>query len=276
MMVMKLIVPLLLGLTACVCGADLQVTADPPLPAPDLLLNGNLEAGEGDQPTGWRFGTAVPENFTVDWVTPGRSGKCLHLRAASGIMSGYWNQTVKVQPATDYLLTGWFRLNGGKLLCYVHGGAPDGRSLDERFYVASMRNHFLVPIFLKPEYMAGIPSDAWQPVRIPFRTGEGMEAVAVSLGLYFTAGEAWFDDLRVCRAKTDLRVSARGQVGELVRVRVLASGEEQPLLDAAIPATASTYEKTLPAVPTDRQYTVEATTRDKTVVRKLCPDEVAR
>ncbi len=172
-----------------------------PGPAPNLLTNPGVETGAGGKPDGWSFHTATPAIFEADWRDAGRSGKCLWLKAASGEMSGYWSQTVSVVPGKTYLATGFLRLVRGKVLCYVHGtGAlPDGRrvSLDERFYRGTMRGHWLSPVFLPPEALSGPDPDAWLPFQIRFTVPPPVERVTLSLGLYFAAGEAAFDDLSI-------------------------------------------------------------------------------
>lgn len=178
-------------------GAGLSGADEPAPLAPNLVFNPDLEEGIDGEPAGWRWTTAVPDNFEVAWTDEGRTGKGLYLKSHSAVMSGYWNQSVRVEPLTSYVFSGWFRLGGGRLLCYAHARTADGRNVDERFYAASMRNHFLVPVFLRPEYMAGYGADEWHPFSVPFTTLEGMEWITVSMGMYFHAGEAWFDDVAV-------------------------------------------------------------------------------
>jgi hypothetical protein len=167
--------------------------------ADNRIKNPSLEDGRDGRPLGWRFGTAEPAEFVADWGPGGRTGKCLHLTARSGKMSGYWGQTVPVEPGKSYVLQGYYRLAGGKLLCYVHGSTPvaggDRVSVDARFYRASMHNHWLTPVFLAPDVLAGPKPDVWYPFEVRFKVPPPMRAVSVSLGMYFTPGEVWFDDL---------------------------------------------------------------------------------
>lgn len=274
---MTAIAALLAALCGPAWGMTLEITSDPPLPAPNLIQNPGIEEGKDGQPDHWRWSTAVVENFVIVWADNGRAGRCLYLKAHSGIMSGYWNQSVRVEPRTEYVMTGWFRISGGKILCYAHAKAPDGRGIDQRFYASSNRNHFLVPVFLKPEYMAGMDAENWHPIRLPFTTIENMEWVAVSLGMYFTAGEVWYDDISVFRATTDLSVKVNGNGQELSRVRVLAKGAQQPVFDSeALPAGTRTFERSIPAASTENHYVLEVTTSDGKVQLKSYPEEVAQ
>jgi len=90
----------------------------------------------------------------------------------------------------------------GKILTYVHGRTPEGHTLDERFYAQSRRDFFLAPVFLRPEYLPGPPPDQWVPFQVDFTPPAGLAAVTVSLGMYFTAGEVWFDDVALQRTET--------------------------------------------------------------------------
>lgn len=248
------LLPMLLAVTAA-GAADLQVTADPPLPRPNLVVNPGMEQTTATGVANWNFSTANPENFATDRAASGRSGPgSLHLIAHSGVMSGYWNQVVSLKPETDYVMRVWYRLGGGKMLCYAHAALPDGKSVDQRFYDSSMRTHLLVPVFLKPEYTKGADPNRWFLCRLPFRTIKDMNAIAVSLGIFFSAGEAWFDDASVTEAKTALTVKTQTPV---TRVRVL-DAEGKAVFDSGVVAAAA-FEKTLPELATDTVYTIEAT-----------------
>jgi hypothetical protein len=177
------------------------------IPVANLVANPGIEEGRDGRPLGWRFGTAEPDNFVADWADGGRSGKCLHLKARSGKMSGYWGQTVAVEPGKTYEFNGYYRLAGGKILCYAHGRMTlpggDSVSAEQRFYRASMHGHWLTPVFLAPEVLAGPKPDVWYPFELRLKVPPPIKAVSLSLGMYFTAGEAWFDDLWFGLAPSD-------------------------------------------------------------------------
>jgi hypothetical protein len=247
----------LLCLIACTLpafAADIQITADPPLPVANILANPGFEDGADAQPAAWKFGTASPDNFVTGWAAEGRTGKAVCCKALSASMSGYWGQGVTLQPDTDYRLTGWFRLRGGKLLVYVHAPPP---TLNERFYATSMLNHFLVPVFLKPEYMRGAP-DTWQPLKMEFRTPAGLAAASVSLGMYFTAGEVWYDDFSLHVAKTTLKLKVT-DTEDLRSVQVKTAAGEVVYDSGVLAAGTRALEHDCPGVSTEGSYVVVAT-----------------
>ncbi len=266
-------------MTLVTCGAwlvavaalELGLSADPALPAPNLLQNPGIEEAQDGRPASWSWSTAVPENFEAGRVAPGRDGgHCLWVKAKSGVMSGYWSQSVAVEPGVAYRLTGWFRLAGGRLLTYVHARTSTV-SLDERFYAQSLANIPLVPVFLKPEYVAGARPDQWYPLALDFAPPEGMTAVAVSVGMYFTGGEVWYDDLVLARATTRLTASARGDE-DLKRAVLVAKGSDEPVWDSGdLPAGTRALEQVIEAAPTDATYVLRVTTAAGRVVERACP-----
>jgi hypothetical protein len=268
---------LLLLVVTVAWPAEIVLQGDPPLPVPNLVANPGLEQGTGDAPTGWGFTTARPDNFETGWVGNGRSGKCLWVKAKTGVMSGYWNQVITVPPGKTILCTGFARLAAGKMLIYAHSSVrlPDGRSaaVDERFYRGTARGHWLVPVFLPPEALGGPPAEAWLPFRLKAKIPEAMQAIALSLGLYFQAGEAWFDDLWAGLAETDLSVSVKAAPGEtLQRVTVTRTGSDKPVFSSpASQAGATTFATVLKAQPTDAVYTATVTLGDGKTVQQSYP-----
>ena len=253
-------------------AAEVQVSANPSLPLPNLVKNPGFEAVDAQgQPAQWTFGTANPENFEQNWLPEGRSGPgSLRVMARTGIMSGYWNQSVPVKPNTDYVLRVWYRLGGGKMLIYAHGGTPDGKTVDQRFWDSSMRSHYLVPAFLRPEYMKGGDANQWRLCRLPFKTLPNMEWITVSLGIFFSGGEVWFDDASVTEATTDLTVRVKGPVEKL---RVLDE-EGKALFETG--KSDQGLDKTLPGVPADGVYKIEVTEPGGNVRTVLYLEEVAK
>lgn len=232
-------------------AADIQITADPPLPAVNILANPGFEEGANGRPAAWTFGTASPDNFVTAWPAEGRTGSAVYCKALSGSMSGYWNQSVRLEPDTDYRLAGWYHLRGGKLLVYVHAAPP---TLNERFYATSMWNHFLVPVFLKPAYVRGAP-DTWQPMKLEFHTPAGLTAASVSLGMYFTAGEVWYDDFCLQVAKTTLKLKV-SDAADLRSVEVRSVGGQVVYASGMLPAGTRSVEHVCPGVSTESSYVV--------------------
>jgi len=254
-----------LALASGARAAEIRVTSDPPLPVANLLQNPNVEEGRDGQPDAWRFTTARPDNFEIDWVDGGRSGKCLRVRAKSAVMSGYWAQSVPVEPGKKYLFRGYYRLMGGKMLCYAHARTPlpDGRSVavDQRFYRGTMRGHWLAPVFLPPDSLGGPDPNQWYPFRIIAEIPPPMQAISLSLGLFFEAGEVWFDDLHAGLAETELAIQVKAGPGESIeRVTVMPVDADKPVFDSGpLAAGTSLFEKKLGGQPTDAVYEVVAT-----------------
>jgi hypothetical protein len=99
-----------------------------------------------------------------------------------------------------------------------------------------------------------------------------MKAVSLSLGIYFTPGEVWFDDIWAGVAETDLHVSVKAGPGEgLERVTIRKAGEAKPVFDSGPLRGAPTFETTVKAQPTDAEYEVEATLADGKVLRQRYP-----
>jgi len=271
------LVTICLATTSASWPATVTVTADPPLPVPNIIADPGIEQGDAAPPN-WRFTTATPDNFSSGIADGGRSGRCLWLEAKSGVMSGYWNQTTTVQPGRTYVYKGFYRLGSGKLLAYVHGGVrlEDGRAaaVDQRFYQGTMRGHWLTPVFLPPDALGGPDPATWYPFSLTVAVPEAVTAVTLSLGLYFQAGEVWFDDLWAGLATTDLTVNVTAAEGETLRCVVLRRVDaDAPALDSGDLGGATTYQGVAKDQPSDQAYEVEITLGDGSLVRERYPRE---
>jgi len=259
-----------LGAMALLGKVDVSLTAQPPLPMANLLKNPGLEQMRDGVPEAWHWSTAVPDNFEQGVTSDGRGGgHCLHIKAKSGVMSGYWSQTITVVPGKRYLFVGWYRLRGGKLLAYVHARTRKTQ-LDQRFYAASLATIPLVPVFLKPEYVGGARPDHWYRMRVPFTPPEGMKAVTVSVGMYFTPGEVWYDDLSVIEAVTTLALDVRADK-DLRRVTLLRQGQQKPVWDSGELAAGVRHVARTVQAAADGVYLLRAEARDGEVAEARCP-----
>jgi hypothetical protein len=273
---------LLLGAATLLCAAEITVSSDPPLPVPNLIANGDCEQGAEGKAAQWSFGTATPSNFETAWRDDGRSGKCLWMKAKTGVMSGYFSQSVPVQPGRAYLFHGFFRLGAGRMLVYANSSIalPDGRrvAVDQRFYQGTMRGHWLVPVFLPPDALGGPDLNAWLPFRLSVNITESMTAVALSLGLYFQPGEVSFDDLWAGLGQTDLSVSVKAAAGEtLSRVVMTPVGASKPVYDSGVLKAGTTEFSTLvKQQPTDAVYEVAVTRSDGQVTVRRYPEGEVR
>lgn len=269
----------LAGVLSVAQAAEIAVTSDPPLPVPNRVTNPGIEqADEQGKPLDWRFTTAKPEIYEVGRVEGGRSGHCLWLKANTDEMSGYWAQDVPVTAGTKQLFKGWWRLAAGKMLIYAHGRItlPDGRrrAIDARDFHGTSRGHWLVPVFLPPDALGGPQPDEWYPFRLEADITEGFEQLALSLGLYFQTGEAWFDDLWAGLARTTLDLTVTAPDGPaLKRVVVTPVDGVKPVFDTKdLPPETREVKQTLPDLPTDAVYETVVTLADGQTVRRLYPE----
>lgn len=275
-----LTIAVLLALAATAgSAADIVVSGNPPLPVANIIQNPGMEAGQGAMPDGWSFGTAIRDNFLTEWKNNGRSGKCLWMKAKTEVMSGYFHQNVPVQGQHSYLFKGFYRLAGGKMLIYAHASQalPNGRraSVDQRFFRGTMRGHWLVPVFLPPDSLGGPDPEAWLPFRLEAAIPDGMTDIALSLGLYFQAGEVSFDDIWAGLARTDLTVSAKAPAGDtLRRVVVRPAGVARPVFDSGeLKAGTADFQTIVKQQPTDAVYEVIATLTSGKALQSRYPEE---
>ncbi len=226
------------GIRPVFAGAPAPVRIRVAATARNLAPNPHFETGNGAEPAGWHFTTAIPENFTTAWAAGGRSGRCLEVRAKTGRMSGYWNARVPLVPGQRYRFSGWYRILGGRILCYAHARRrlpQEHRTirLDERFYAGSFRQHWLAPVFLPPDALPGPKPDQWLPFQIVFRAPERLTAAEISLGIYFTPGHVFFDDVYFGPAETGLTVTATARRGRRIRrVLLLKTGRAGVIADS--------------------------------------------
>ncbi len=245
-------------------AVEFRITATPPVE--NVASNPHFEKGRDGRPDGWRFSTAVPEIFHAEWTGGGRTGKCLRVEAASGKMSGYWNAPVPVVPGKRYRFSAWYRIESGRILCYVHARKrlPNEHrtvALDERYYAGSFRQHWLAPVFLPTEALPGPKPDKWYRFDIVFSAPAPLTGASISLGMYFMPGVAFFDDVFFGPAETRLDISVTAETEDRVRrVVVTAPGRSKPLADTGtLGPPRAVCELRVPNVPTNTPITVHAT-----------------
>ena len=284
---MRIVLALLVALVAfatMAAAVEIDVTTDPPLDAANLVVNADMEAGTDAEPADWALSTAIPENFTVNLADgAGRDGsRALHMIAHDKVMSGYWNQVVPVTPG-DYLFRGFYRTVSGRILIYAHGRnieiePPIG--VDVRTYHGSSIASFLVPVFIPPEALTGPDPDTYYPFAVKVTVPEGLEQITLSMGLYFTPGEVWLDDISFGPAQVDLKLRVSGDGEPLEKVTVFQDGVEAPVyVSTDDPACAAgeplpePFEVTVPGVPVDGSYLIVAKTVDGDLHRVRFPEE---
>jgi len=271
-------------LTCVAAAVEIDVTTDPPLQAANLVQNPDIEQVDGEAPAGWSFSTATPSNFTIGRAEgEGRNGSAaLHLLAHDSVMSGYWAQTVGVKPG-DYVFRGWYRTTGGRLLMYAHGSNTEVEpsvGVDARAYYGSSVASFLVPVFIPYEALAGADPGTYYPFSVAVNIPEGLEYLALSMGMYFTPGEIWFDDVWFGPAQVDLKITVAGEGKQLASVTVLQDGTEEPVYSSeddprcppGRPLT-EPFEATVEGISSGGSYTIIAGTADGDVHRVRFPRE---
>ncbi len=253
-------------------AAEVQIKG---IPSPNLVKNPSIEEVAKDQPKYWTFDSALKENFIISWTHGGRTGKkSLGIKTQTGKMSGYWTQIVVVESERTYLFKGYYRLGGGRILIWVsgEGALPDKTKVkvDRRFYAASSRGHWLEPVFLPPEALSGPDPDVWLPFEIEVKVPAPITHLAFNMGLYFSHGKVYFDDLWVGLAEMDLDIDVKAAPEERIDRVVIRSAEPaKDIFDSGPLAKAKNYEKTLKALPMNATYEVLVHLADGKVVRKV-------
>lgn len=245
------------------------VTADPPLPVPNLLVNPGFEAG-GDRPDGWSVSSGMPELFNfVRQPGRGRTGACLHVVGRSSIMSGYLAQHVRLEPATRYVGGAWLRLQAGHCLIWLLSYV-EGRRWDIYLHKSTWEGNPLVPDFIPAAFTASPPPDQWLWVGQEFATEAKQTNLNFHVGSYFERGVMDFDDAYLGLARTKLMVRVEGEA--LRRVRVANDKGEQCWNSGDLPAGTTTLSHELPEVSTQVRYCVTATDAAGKEVQRWYPE----
>lgn len=160
----------------------------------NLIANSSFEEGSSDQPARWQVRT-YSGTAKHAWSNESHSGKkSLQITSESGADSS-WFINAKVEPDTDYRLTGWVRTEnvGGAMgaLFNVHG--TESRTQAVR------------------------GTSDWTKLAINFNSG-GQKTVSINClfgGWGSSRGTAWFDDVELTRAPA---TGLPGPIGRAVTV----------------------------------------------------------
>ncbi len=255
------------------CGISLAqqpvtvtITTDPVPAEVNMLTNPGFEEGVTDDgaPVGWRLNTASPGNFVFEPIGDARTGEtCWRVHTDSPAMSGYIQQNVSVEDDTEYRAWTWLRLRGGRYMMLLRGlvqppGAASYR-FDERTDIISTKNHWLAPLYLKPEHLQGPPPDEWILMPMTITAPAGLGSVQVWMGSYFTASEMHFDDAYFGPARCELSLSAESDspIRDVI-VRDVTGG--RPIFRDDSPGGVTEYETTVPEMLIADAYTVTVRT----------------
>ncbi len=193
--------------------------------APDMLsarlgvLNGDVEAGEGDAPTGWGH-DAADEQHRASWVEecPQSGKRCLKTVVAEGA-EPTWISTrqsgIRILGGARYRMRGWVRAENvrGWAGWYIHVGNAQN----------SMQ--------MSPMLSGGGGTYDWKEVVAEFATPPDADRADLGTVLRGT-GSAWFDNVRLELVESPgLRASAE-PVERLPLAEVGEHGWPEPLADA--------------------------------------------
>ena len=214
---------------------------------------------------GWHAGSASPESVYAVWSDAPISGdRSAGIRAEIPAASGYWVQEVPVEPATGYLLSARMDLREGKVLVRANG-----RGFDARKYTVRQPDLLTVPVFWKPQWVRGHDLSPGDQIFLTFTTGpEGdPQSVNIALGLYFSRGLVFFDDLYLGPGTLTVEYTVGGD--DVTQVRVLdARGTQLARHDAG----GGDVRGALEGLPLTSHVCVEATLRGGEVYRRWYPD----
>lgn len=189
----------------------------------NLISNPSIEDGQDGKPRGWQI-RHYSGRATHDWVTGGRTGEhSLRIQSDRGADSS-WFADVKVEPDTDYRLTGWIKTEGVE---------RTGAGLGALFNV-----HL---IGVRTRAING--TNDWQKVEVTFNSGDqtmvGINALFGGFGQ--SKGTAWFDDVELVRAQS---AGLPGTVGKVVAAVTNHYAQRGPTESAA--ATLASLRRTNP------------------------------
>lgn len=154
------------------------------LPDRPVILNGDLERGDGRTPLGWIHDRPAP-GYRVEWTTEtARSGRHSLKTSASPEAKPSWTATrqnnIRVVGGATYRFEGWVKARDvkGNAGWYIHVGNAAN------------------PMLMGPVLSAGGGTYDWKRVEFTFTAPP--EADRVSVGTVLRgSGTAWFDDARL-------------------------------------------------------------------------------
>lgn len=242
----------------------------------NLLTNPGFEDGAGEWPDGWGWApNQPPPKIDRVWSESAFSGaRSAGVVSESGSASGYWTQSVPVQPGEVSLLTCRVLLEEGTVLVRAYGHDADGnplRGFDLRAYDRRRTTHPLAPAYWRPEWIIDMVREPWAPVEliVDTRGGVAPASISVQIGSYFAPGALYIDEVYLGPGTLTLRYTVTG--APLSRVRVLdASGGEQ--VTSGDLGGAQRHEHRAEGLALGEAWCVEAVATDRTVTRLWYPE----
>ncbi|MBD3292325.1 MAG: hypothetical protein GF393_05335 [Armatimonadia bacterium] len=270
---MRVLLTVFALLAALPAGAELQiaVTADPPLPVPNLMENAEFERGDDSAPAGWAVNTSISRAGAFERLAEGgRNGAYLRVESFTSTTNAYASRAAPVEPDTLYRAGAWVRMRGGAMVMWLHAWV-DGKRFAERAYLHSQGLSPLVPDFVRLEWTDSPDPDEWHWVGREFNTWPDQEDLSMHLGAYFERSSMDIDGAFLGLARTTLTVSVTG--GGIERVRVENEAGEEVWSSGELAGGTTTMRQDLPDLPTDSRYRVIATQPDGTEVAAWYPEE---
>lgn len=154
----------------------------------NLLVNPDFEEGS----IGWTAETARPDLFIyeIDDENTISGKKSAYIAANDGTMSGYWAQTVKLIPGEKYKCSIWGDITRGYILLYVNGNG-----INDRRYLSARYDDAHYPVFIKADHRANLAENGWNKYQLEFTNVKNAPVATIHLGIYFSEGEAYFDNI---------------------------------------------------------------------------------
>lgn len=273
----------LVALMAAACGAEpprITVQAEVVPAGHNLLANPSFEEGAGEWPDAWGWAPNQPTKVRRFWAAEGATGdRAAGVRNESAAASGYWTQTVPVEPDRDYLLTARVTIEDGRVLLRALGTDAEGRTVpgfDRRAYAERRASHIMAPVFWEPAWIVNMLREPWAPVTLTFSTRDEPvpTRITVQVGSYFTPGVMLIDDVYLGPGTLTLTYAV--EADGLASVRVF---DELGTPLAQHPATAQkVVAGQLTELPPGGRYRIEATSRagDVAEVWYPAPPEAAQ
>jgi len=267
---------LLAGLVAAACWAEapkITVQAQGVPAGENLLANPSFEDGAGDWPDAWGWAPNQPTKVVRFWANEGAIGaRAAGVRNETSGASGYWTQTVPVEPGRDYLLTARVTIEDGKVLLRALGIDAEGqnvRGYDRRAYAERRASHIMAPVFWEPEWIVNMVREPWAPMELIFATrAEPAPArVTVMVGSYFTVGTLLIDDVYL--GPGTLTLTYLVEADGIACVRVF--DEAGTRLAQHPPTPGQVVAGELAELPLGGHYRIEATSRTGDVAEVWYP-----
>ncbi len=113
--------------------------------------------------------------------------------------------------------------------------------------------------------------DEWVRFKLMLEIPPEVGEIALSLGSYFSPGEAWFDDISLAPTSTDLKITVMPWGAPLTGVRVVDDAGEQVYASPEMERIPDVFEFAVEGVDASRSYEVIATHRDGNETRVAYP-----